>query len=298
MGLETRIRWIKRKFNPEALRASACLNLTSRCIILHWYRTVPNWGDALSPILAGFLSGREVVPHDIVLNLRNHPVYAVIGSILAASTDPNLVVWGSGFLRHGQKMRVKPRRIHAVRGPLTRKILLDDGIECPDVFGDPALLLPMFYYPQPRPEPRYVLGVIPHYQERDSELVQRLSRHPDVVIIDVTGDVRAVVDQVLSCEMVASSSLHGLILADAYGIPSTWVTFDDRNRRGPGWMFKYEDYGAAVGRKMELLSGRAALEPETIRSAAWDGKPDFDAHALLAACPFYDGRSEERTLFG
>ena len=47
-----------------------------------------------------------------------------------------------------------------------------------------------------------------------------------------------------ACEVIVSSSLHGLIIADAYGIPTVWAKFgNDIN----GNDFKFYDYYWSLG---------------------------------------------------
>jgi len=73
--------------------------------------------------------------------------YLFIGSVLIDKfVDSKTIVWGTGMLKP-QKLTNKPSKVYAVRGPKTRKILLDSGISCPEIYGDPALLLPYYYYP-------------------------------------------------------------------------------------------------------------------------------------------------------
>lgn len=45
--------------------------------------------------------------------------------------------------------------------------------------------------------------------------------------------------------MILSSSLHGLVVSDAFGIPNQWLEFSD-NVVGAG--FKFRDYADGIGR--------------------------------------------------
>ncbi len=67
----------------------------------------------------------------------------------------------------------------------------------------------------------------------------------DVIIIDPFLAVEDFIDQVNACDKIFSSSLHGLITADAYSVPSQWVEFS-RDRIG-GDRTKYLDYYMSIG---------------------------------------------------
>src|SRR5699024_2844099 len=48
-----------------------------------------------------------------------------------------------------------------------------------------------------------------------------------VRVIDLeTDSIEDTLDAITSCEVIVSTSLHGLILADAYGIPNAWLIAD------------------------------------------------------------------------
>ncbi|MCM1147048.1 MAG: polysaccharide pyruvyl transferase family protein [Bacteroidales bacterium] len=140
----------------------------------------------------------------------------------------------------------------AVRGPLTRKILLDDGFECPEVYGDPALLLPRIYKPKPQKK-RYRIGFIPHFHDLNSCLLSRLvdSMPEDCCVINLKKykSFESVLDLINSCQYVVSSSLHGLIISDAYGIPNLWVKFRSDPEQDA---HKYQDYFLSVGRVADV----------------------------------------------
>lgn len=121
----------------------------------------------------------------------------------------------------------------SVRGPLTREHILN--AEVPEIYGDPALLLPLIY--NPKVEKYRKVGVIPHYIDRPLFEGEE--------IIDIENHWKTVVDEILSCERVVSSTLHGIVLAEAYGIPATWAVYSDKIEGGP---FKYQDYFLGTGR--------------------------------------------------
>lgn len=133
--------------------------------MLAWWYDIDNFGDALNPILIKFISGET--PKNLYTNrigligkkisfnfwenakqlIKKEPVYVIIGSTLQWAVNKNSIIWGAGFISPDCKLKDKPRKICAVRGPLTREIILKQGIDCPDIYGDPALVLPGFYKP-------------------------------------------------------------------------------------------------------------------------------------------------------
>ena len=106
-----------------------------------------------------------------------------------------------------------------MRGPLTRSRLLDVGIDCPPVYGDPALLVPLYYWPEV--EKTHDVGIVIRHSEH---LWRDLDQDDSVKVIDFgSSDIETVLREILSCRRIISSSLHGLVIADAYGIPNAWL---------------------------------------------------------------------------
>lgn len=159
-----------------------------------------------------------------------------VGSILEMAVQ-DATIWGTG-LRHPI---LAPHGLHldirAVRGPLTRRALTQIGHACPEVFGDPAVLLPRFY--EPRPAPRRSFLVVPHFLH-EKEL---LARHSGNAVTTLTSDWRGFIDAIAAAELVISGSLHGIVLAEAYGIPAILLASAMDQER-----FKYEDYYLGTGR--------------------------------------------------
>lgn len=244
----------------------------------------PNWGDALAQELAQEISGLPTKNIGDTSNPLHRPVYSLTGSTLHRHMKGDAadhVIWGSGFISADANLQGVPGRICAVRGPLTRARLAELGVECPDIFGDPALLYPLFYRPCVSTE--YELGVIPHYIDQDSDWVRAVASQPNVMIIDVTSGVRAFVDDLLKCRAIASSSLHGVIAADAYGIPSVWIELSDKV---VGAGFKFRDHFASVNKPItQPVVVEASTTVAELTDRLYLDGIDIDLDRLMAACP-------------
>ncbi|MBT8376353.1 MAG: polysaccharide pyruvyl transferase family protein, partial [Bacteroidia bacterium] len=225
--------------------------LFSNRIRLFWWnekklqnKSKENYGDLLSKYLVEKISNKTVVwarPSKGLLSKWTSPTYLAIGSIIVHAAK-NSIVWGSGVVSKEDK--VKQARFLAVRGPQTRDHLLKLGYTVPEVYGDPAILLPEYY--NPSIEKRYDIGIIPHYS--DYELVSGFySENSDIYLISLmTNDVEETTNEILKCKRIVSSSLHGVIVAHSYGIPAVWQKFSN-NLFGDD--IKYKDYFESVGIK-------------------------------------------------
>lgn len=266
--------------------------ITSReeqIIAFWWTRRENNWGDALNPILIQNMTGKKPILSTEVFNIKKNNVYSIIGSILDMPAEKNLVIWGSGFRSDNSQFKVKPKKICAVRGPKTRELILKQGIDCPEVYGDPAILYPYLY--KPKVKKKYKLGVIPHYVDQNSPLLNIFKDDPTILIIDILSGIKRVVDEICSCERIASSSLHGIIAADAYGIPSIWIEFSNKI---DGNGFKFYDYFESVGRKGECpLRITVNTTIQEIINHYRDYKVEINVEKLVDACPFLSNKKKE-----
>ena len=160
--------------------------------------------------------------------------------------------------------------------------MLSVGIDCPEVYGDPALLCPLLY--QPDMTKTHRLGIIPHYVDKGNSLVERFLQDPEVRLIDIQGGIYNVIDEINQCELIASSSLHGMIVADAYGVPSLWIRLSNTILGGD---FKFKDYLASVGRE---VVGPLVITDGTTLAELFSHFQEYEIHIdldkLLEACPF------------
>lgn len=218
--------------------------------------TKKNIGDVLNVYLFEKIFGKQIVNYKNSLNLGIPPVYSFIGSVLDNSAVKNLVVLGSGFKREDSGMKVKPKKVIACRGPLTRKKLINMGVKVPETYGDPSILLPEYFNPQV--DKKYKMGIIPHYVDKDQELVKILSKNSEIKEIDVFSGMEEFISNVKSCDFTISSSLHGVILSHVYGIPSGWVKISDELAGGD---FKFQDYSQSFNYNIQplLLNGSENL---------------------------------------
>lgn len=254
-------------------------------IILEWPVTgevAYNWGDKLNPVIAKMVSGKNPAPRQVVLNPKLGPVYYMIGSVLGFIKDPRAVVYGTGFIRYDQKPLINTMRLASVRGPLSEEKCFKYGIKPSGIYGDMALVLPEYFKPDVV-KVKGRVGVISHFREKSDDYWKRF-HESDFLDINISDDICSLVKKIVSCEYVVSSSLHGLIIADAYKVPSVWVR---PSQKPSGDFFKFHDYLLSVGRKKQNpveISQKANLAE--IESYVELGALPFSTDELISICPF------------
>ncbi len=215
-----------------------------------------NIGDALSPVICNYLLKRE---YDTISVSQTKHLFAV-GSIISFGHQ-DATVWGSGLIdeatwdnlaldrKIGRKLDIR-----AVRGPETRKMLMNVGYSCPEVYGDPAVIMPDIYTPQSA-EKKYEVSWIIHCGSLWDD-----SRRADIHRISVrTGDYQYFIDEIAASKKIVSSSLHGIILAEAYGVPAVLILDDVKAQA-----FKFYDWYYATDRREFAIASsvEAALKME------------------------------------
>lgn len=235
-------------------------NVTNKAIPhrvnLNYWCESNNLGDTLTPVIVNYmLSLRGIDPNQRVSKKKH--LYAV-GSVLTAGIQ-DCTVWGSGILnaRITNRCRNRELDIRAVRGPFTRAILMDYGYECPAIYGDPAMLMPEIYQPNVLPEKKYKYGVVMHKDQKF-----KVDETSDTLIIDIcTADYKLFVNQILSVEKVISSSLHGIILAETYGVPAILLKPKVDILKYHDWYYSTGRYTFPVAKTIEEAKG---MQPEEL----------------------------------
>lgn len=206
----------------------------------YWWTGKPNFGDALNPLLLDWFSD---------IRARRVPAakadVIVCGSVLEHLPDQGWrgIVAGAGKMYEETDLsdRLAAAIVLALRGPLSAKGLAGDF-----ALGDPGLLACEMV----QVDKEYNLGIVPHWSDTVLERRHEFKGF-NPRIIRPTGDPREVVREIGRCRKIVSSSLHGIILADAFGIPRRTEMaklFETKE----GGMFKFRDHNAAVGVPFEI----------------------------------------------
>ncbi|MEP9382516.1 polysaccharide pyruvyl transferase family protein [Nocardioides sp. KR10-350] len=227
---------------------------------------VNNFGDVLGPVLVdAILRERGLDP------AAGRGRVLTVGSIMHYS-QPGDVVWGSGVNpKSGDDLGGAPGLdVRAVRGPRTREVLQSVGTTVPEVYGDPGLLWSRFF-----PRESYTAGrttrpvtIVPNMHDWSG-----FAHDPRAV--SPRRPVHDVIAQIASSELVVGSSLHGVVVAESFGIPARLVVGGTE----PG--FKYDDYYRGTGRP----AYETASSVDEAIALGGEKPPVWDPEPLLAAFP-------------
>jgi pyruvyltransferase len=196
-----------------------------------------NVGDYLSKIVINYMI--DYYGCDKKKKVKQTKVLMGIGSCFKFAKQ-NYTTWGSGSQEESYLKNICGIEldIRCVRGPKTINVLKTNGLNIDNIsIGDPALLLPLFYMPKNIPK-KYSYGVIPYFRR-----VKNYKGKYPKVITTLTKDWKNFIREILECEFVVSASLHGIIIAEAYGIPA--IMLNDHLEKSN---FKYDDYYQSTGR--------------------------------------------------
>ncbi|MBO1075326.1 polysaccharide pyruvyl transferase family protein [Roseomonas marmotae] len=295
---------------------------------MNWMRggQFGNMGDLFGPIIVAAHTG-EPVEYAPTTSLRQRLI--TVGTIGQKQRFGRVDIWGAGFggrssgfrvpdgFQHPAFTRFMP---HALRGPFSAALLRRSGYAVPDVYGDPAWLLPRLW-PASHIAKRWELGVVIHLSEVESKDPAARARaeflrysipeemRGSVILLNTVvergiGQVRARVEDILACRRVLSTSLHALAVAEAYGIPCAAFDF----HAGPSGRFAVDDDAVPIDHRMrDFYAGSGRDEVLVYRNERhlptdWEAAMGFmdrhwepltyDPSRLLEAFPRHLGQME------
>lgn len=244
-----------------------------------------NFGDYLPELLAKAFLLHPRIDAD---------VYRLIGSVIEPEwirrdlrratgiARGSVVFWGCGK-RDATPLDARTHalcRFFGVRGPLTRDVL---GLPADTVLGDPGLLAPLMH----RPAAADTAGqsiCIPHIHDAksDAELLA-ISGAEQVLRPQIQASEAAlcrILDRIAAARFVLTASLHGAIVACAYGRP---FAFWDNGHVDV--VFKWQDFAASIGVPCSFVPDLA--EGERVFAQMFVPRIVVPPLApILDACPF------------
>lgn len=242
-----------------------------------YYARLNNMGDLLNEIILERVMGFKVERCSVLTGemsaIGSHlGMYTYHGNplmraqqLINGKKSPHVDVWGTGFINYDDCKGHFFKRdmvFHAVRGELSRRAverMTGKGLDI--LTGDAGILASHLF--NERQEKRYSVGIIPHICDIDDPAVAALAQnYEDSVIINLRDEPIEVLRQIDRCEVILSSSLHGLIAADSFHIPNKHIVFSDRPK-GDG--FKFDDYYSGFGVFHMPWDLREKKTPEIIR---------------------------------
>lgn len=243
-------------------------------LLLHWYehpKKLGNFGDELNHYLINKITNKTIsnfpkkyieksnfyvfkkllgrlryndlklkeIKNSVEYKIIFNPLYIVIGSIISWYDRPNVIVWGAGIMSKTEN--VKKANFLAVRGYYTAERLKELGFKAPSVFGDPALLLPLFY--KPKEIKKIDNLIIPHVTQFE-EALKIFNNRKDVEVLDLCDSIETIIDKINCANNIYSSSLHGIIVAHAYNKKALWTNFSHLKINGDN--IKFKDYFSSL----------------------------------------------------
>ncbi|ACI56233.1 ExoV-like protein [Rhizobium leguminosarum bv. trifolii WSM2304] len=201
-------------------------------MFLYYFKaSVSNFGDELNAWL-----WQQIMP-EVKFDEDQSTVVLPIGSIIQDTfpTTSRKIVLGSGYGGYAPKPTVdKTWSFYFVRGPQTAEVL---GIDPKLAITDAAILLrARAELLNTRPK-KHAVSFMPHWESVLYGSWREIADGAGVNIIDPTGDVDHILDELRATEVLVTEAMHGAIVADALRVP--WIPVVPT---GPAHRFKWMDW--------------------------------------------------------
>ena len=237
-----------------------------------------NWGDHISGEIVAHFSGTTppICTDQLVAGKT-----LVVGSVMSHAM-PGDCVWGAGCIAPGKTGHSRGELdVRAVRGPLTLEELRKRFDVSSIPFGDPALLMSQMHT-LPANQITHEYGLIPHWIDSGLAVVERL-KTLGVKVIDIRQPTQSLILELASVKKILSSSLHGLILSDALGIPNARVRLSSNVIGGD---FKFIDYCLSVGREHSSTSLNDESTVSRLDQIKFNDQIRWNADLILSNAPW------------
>lgn len=270
------IHWLQREGSRSPSEYEPSLPLPLGHASVYWWDKSSNFGDAVGPWLIERMTG--LTPSNARnTKLGDRPLLTV-GSIIGMLPRDAADIWGSGLMAplEGPNLEKLSQytdiKVHAVRGRITRDELITKlGWNVPEIYGDPALLLPRFLLPEGNQASQDKISLVPHYAH--AKYFNAVS-DKNIHVVDVKQGLEAVVSEIASSRVCVSTSLHGVIIAQAYNVPWVWLRIHDHKLGGD--QFKFNDFFSTLDTDTVARADSSGAEIRTL---------DFNELARRAALP-------------
>lgn len=235
-----------------------------------------NFGDELSRVVVELMLARKgATLSDSVANARH---LVSVGSVLHLAREGS-VIWGTGL--HGSMPEechhYRQLDVRATRGPITRRFLAQRGISAPEVYGDPGLLVAHLTGDRFAPTSQFEAGFVPNLHDLPFLAQNKvIEQYPGMRLINPLRAWNEVIADITRHKIILASSLHGVVIAEAFGIPACFVRLTEHEP-----LQKYEDYFEGTGRPL-----RYADNVDKGLAMAGDRTFSFDPKGLIASFPY------------
>jgi pyruvyltransferase len=237
-----------------------------------------NFGDELSKFIVEKLINKN--KYELVFNQENIKKNLIaIGSYLHVAKD-NYYIYGTGLRTNPPiegALGYKNLFISACRGPKTYDFLKNEKkLNCPQIYGDPALLLKEFYIPKINEQFKNKIVIVPHKSHYGH--YKKLKLNPNFIVINPRDHWKDVVNNIFSAKAVISSSLHGIIIADVYKRPNIMLCEFELTEG----KFKFQDYYSSQKRPFLYINHLKEFDEKLL----YHGGNKIDLKKLKDAFPF------------
>jgi len=223
--------------NRKIIKCSTLIRakLLNNRINTFWWAKTRNFGDLLTPELFNSYGYTSInTPPETA------DIIAVGSLIEMIPKDYKGIILGTGL------MYDKPRELTAAKFISVRGELTKSNLQLPKETptGDLGLLAKKLISHQ-KQNKKYTVGLIPHYVDKKHPWITKIEKllGSKGCVIDVQDSAKNVTEKISLCELIISSSLHGIIVADSLNIPNVWIELSDKVS-GSG--FKFWDYNSSI----------------------------------------------------